>query len=224
MDRYSRHISLYKDFEKLQKSKVLVVGAGGLGSNVLQHLVRLGIGEIYIYDDGVLDMPDLNRQILYTPEDIGKEKVFVAKEKLLEINPDVEIHIHNERVLEKTDLPDVDIVIDCFDNFESRKIIDKKIHEKNIPLIHGGVERFYGQVTDIIPGKTKKLIDILGNIEDSDEVKLVTPYSVSIIASLQVSEAVKILLEDYENALINKILIMDLIYNTFDIIELKGNM
>jgi molybdopterin/thiamine biosynthesis adenylyltransferase len=221
MEKYSRHINLYKDFEKIRNSKVLVAGAGGLGSNVLEHLVRLGVGEIYIYDDGILDMPDLNRQILYTPEDLGKEKVFAAKEKLQEINPDVEVHIHNERITENTELPCVDIVIDCFDNFESRKILDKKIHEKNIPLIHGGVERFYGQVTDIIPGKTKTLRDILGDVKDTDEIKPVTPYAVSVIASIQVSEAMKLICGDYDNALINKLLIVDLYFNTFDIIELK---
>ncbi|KAF2956468.1 HesA/MoeB/ThiF family protein [Marinitoga sp. 38H-ov] len=221
MERYSRHINLYNNFSKIRESKILVAGAGGLGSNVLQHLVRLGIGEIYIYDDGVVDMPDLNRQILYTPKDLGKEKVFVAKERLLGINPDIEIHIFNEKIMENTELPDVDVAIDCFDNFKSRKILDKKIHEKNIPLIHGGVERFYGQVTDIIPGKTKKLIDILGDIEDTDEVKLVTPYAVSIIASLQVSEAMKIIFEDYKNALLNKILVVDLLFNNFDILELN---
>jgi len=181
----------------------------------------LGIGEIYIYDDGIIDMPDLNRQILYTHEDLGKEKVYVAREKLMEINPDVKVHIHNERIAEKTELPDVDIVIDCFDNFESRKILDKKIHEKNIPLIHGGVERFYGQITDIIPGKTKSLNDILGDVKDTDEIKLVAPYTVSIIASIQVSEAMKILFEDYENALLNKLLIIDIYFNNFDVIELK---
>lgn len=221
MERYSRHIALYNDFEKIKKAKILVAGAGGLGSNVLQNLVRLGIGEIYIYDDGIIDMPDLNRQILYTHEDLGKEKVYVAREKLMEINPDVKVHIHNERIAEKTELPDVDIVIDCFDNFESRKILDKKIHEKNIPLIHGGVERFYGQITDIIPGKTKSLNDILGDVKDTDEIKLVAPYTVSIIASIQVSEAMKILFEDYENALLNKLLIIDIYFNNFDVIELK---
>ncbi|OQY09561.1 MAG: hypothetical protein B6I29_03125 [Marinitoga sp. 4572_148] len=189
--------------------------------SIIQNLVRLGIGEIYIYDDGIIDMPDLNRQILYTHEDLGKEKVYVAREKLMEINPDVKVHIHNERIAEKTELPDVDIVIDCFDNFESRKILDKKIHEKNIPLIHGGVERFYGQITDIIPGKTKSLNDILGDVKDTDEIKLVAPYTVSIIASIQVSEAMKILFEDYENALLNKLLIIDIYFNNFDVIELK---
>lgn len=221
MEKYTRHMNLYKEFEKIRNSKILVAGAGGLGSNALEHLVRLGVGEIYIYDDGILDMPDLNRQILYTPEDLGKEKVFVAKEKLQEINPDVEVHIHNERITESTKLPNVDIIIDCLDNFGSRKILDRKIHEKNIPLIHGGVERFYGQVTDIIPGKTKTLRDILGDVKDTDEIKYVTPYAVSVIASIQVSEAMKLICGDYDNALINKLLIVDLYFNSFDIIELK---
>ncbi|KLO23720.1 MULTISPECIES: HesA/MoeB/ThiF family protein [unclassified Marinitoga] len=221
MERYSRHKNLYNNFEKIRNSKVLVAGAGGLGSNVLMNLSRLGIGEIHIFDSGILDMPDLNRQILYDIEDLGKKKVFVAKEKLTKINPDIEIHIHDEKIEENTILPSVDIAIDCFDNFESRKILDKKIHEINIPLIHGGVERFFGQVTDIIPGKTKSLREILGNIEDSKEIKLVVPYSVSIIASLQVNEAIKILLGDYKNALINKMLIMDLTFNSFDIIDLN---
>ncbi|WP_459996031.1 HesA/MoeB/ThiF family protein [Marinitoga arctica] len=212
-------MKLYKDFKKIRKSKILVAGAGGLGSNVLMHLCRLGVGEIFIYDDGILDMPDLNRQILYDIEDIGKPKVFVAKEKLNRVNPDVKIHIFNEKINNETKLPDVDVVIDCFDNFESRKILDRKIHEMKIPLIHGGVERFFGQVTDIIPGKTKSLRDILGDIKDSDEIKFVTPYAVSVIASIQVSETMKLIMEDYEHMLINKMLVVDLYFNSFDIIE-----
>ncbi|SHF25049.1 Molybdopterin or thiamine biosynthesis adenylyltransferase [Marinitoga hydrogenitolerans DSM 16785] len=219
--RYNRHVKLYKNFEKIRESKVLVAGAGGLGCNVLMHLSRLGVGELYIYDDGIVDMPDLNRQILYDIEDLGKTKVFVAKEKLNKINPYIKIHIFNEKITNKTTLPDVNVAIDCFDNFESRKILDKKIHEKKIPLIHGGVERFFGQVTDIIPGKTKTLREILGNIKDSKEIKLVVPYSVSIIASIQVSETMKLIFEDYENMLINKMLIVDLYFNSFEVIELK---
>ncbi|WP_129409797.1 HesA/MoeB/ThiF family protein [Marinitoga lauensis] len=221
MERYSRHMSLYNDFNKIRKAKILVAGAGGLGSNVLMHLSRLGVGELYIFDAGILDMPDLNRQILYDHEDLGKKKVFVAKEKLMKINPEIEVHIYDERIYENTKLPEVDLAIDCFDNFESRKILDMKIHELKIPLIHGGVERFFGQVTDILPGKTKSLREILGDVEDTKETKLVTPYAVSIIASLQVNEAIKIIFEDYEKALINKMLIMDLVFNSFDIIELK---
>ncbi|WGS64292.1 HesA/MoeB/ThiF family protein [Marinitoga aeolica] len=221
MDRYSRHMKLYKNFDKIRNAKIMVAGAGGLGSNVLMHLSRLGIGEIHIFDNGILDMPDLNRQILYDHEDLGKKKVFVAKEKLNEINPEVKIHIFAEKIQEKTVLPDVDIAIDCFDNFESRKILDRKVHEKNIPLIHGGVERFFGQVTDIIPGKTKTLSEILGDVKDTDEIKYVTPYAVSIIASIQVSEAMKLLCGDYDNALINKLLVVDLYFNTFDIIQIK---
>ncbi|NUU98217.1 HesA/MoeB/ThiF family protein [Marinitoga sp. 1138] len=220
--RYNRHEFLFgRDFEKIRNSSIMVCGAGGLGSNVLMQISRLGVKKIHIYDNGILDEPDLNRQILYDIEDIGKKKVIAAKEKLEKINPEVKYYIYDEKITEDTKFPDVDIIIDCLDNFEGRKIIDKRAFEKNIPYIHGGVEGYYGQITDIIPGKTKRLFEIFGDIEDTGETKYVVPYAVSIIASIQVSEAIKIITGDYENALINKLMIMDLKYNTFDIIEIN---
>ncbi len=219
--RYDRHRELFEDFDRIQKSKILVCGAGGLGSNVLQLISRIGIGEIYVYDDGILDEPDLNRQILYDTQDIGKKKVVAAREKLSKINPKIKYHFYDERITKDTVLPKVDVVVDCLDNFTSRKILDAKIQRSKTPLIHGGVEGFYGQITTILPGKTKTLNEILSGIKDSKNVKLVAPYTVSLMASIQVSEAIKVILKDYKNALLNKLLIIDLRFNSFDIIELR---
>ena len=80
MERYARHINLFTEevFARIQQARVLVAGAGGLGSTVLQLLARYGFGEIHFYDDGLLDPPDLNRQLLYTSEDLGVAKASAA--------------------------------------------------------------------------------------------------------------------------------------------------
>ncbi len=224
MDRYNRHSELIGkiDFHKIKISKIAVVGSGGLGSTVLQLLARIGFGEIHHWDYAILDLPDLNRQILYNPKDIGKPKVEIANQKLKEINPDIAIFSYNEKLDENTNVPKVDLVIDCLDNFKSRLVLDKVFFDKGVPIIHAGVFRYIGQITAFVPGKTLNYAQTFGMESDPKEItiKEVFPSIVTTLASLQVNEATKYITGRIDKMLINKILVVDLFNNSFDTIEL----
>ncbi len=225
ISRYQRHQKLIgeTEFSKIQKCKIAVAGSGGLGSNVLQLLARIGFGEIHHWDYAIVDLPDLNRQILYDTNDLGKEKIEVAKEKLKIINPDIKIHSYNSKLSNKTIIPDIDLVIDCLDSFGDRLILENIFFNKGIPIIHAAVSKYYGQITSLIPNKTKSYSHIFSIDEYTEEsdIKEVFPSIVTILASLQVSEAVKYISEEYDKMLINKLLFVDLFDNSFTEINLQ---
>lgn len=225
MERYDRHHKLIgeKEFEKIQAARVAVVGSGGLGSTVLQLLTRIGFGEIHHWDYAILDAPDLNRQILYDTEDLGKTKILAAKEKLKKINPDIKIFSYNEKLEETSKIPEVDLVIDCLDNFKSRLVLDKLFFDRGVAIIHAGVFRYIGQITAFVPGKTLNYAQTFGIERDPKEVtiKEVFPPIVTTLASLQVNEATKFITGRFDKMLINKLLVVDLFNNSFDTIELE---
>ncbi|MCD4832182.1 MAG: HesA/MoeB/ThiF family protein [Bacteroidales bacterium] len=211
-------------FAKIKKASVMVAGAGGLGSTVLNLLVRLGIGTIHFFEFAEIDLPDLNRQVLYNSENIGKPKCRIAFENLKKINPEVEIIAHCEKIIEKTEIPEVDLVFDCLDNFTSRYILDDLIYPKGIPMVHAGVSSYFGQLTVIIPGETeclRKVISVEAARFDEKINKKIFPPVVTTMASLQVSEGIKYLTGDFKNLLYGKILVIDLLSNSFDVINIK---
>ncbi len=152
-ERYQRQIIL-KEFgvagqQKLAAAKVLVIGAGGLGCPALQYLAAAGIGTIGIADDDVVSLSNLHRQVLYTVQDIGKPKSFIAKEKLQQLNPEISINVYNERLTTKnalTLIDSFDIIIDGTDNFASRYLINDACVLMNKPLVFGAVSQFEGQL------------------------------------------------------------------------------
>lgn len=226
MEIYSRHFELLGEikFAKISKASVMVAGAGGLGCTVLNLLARLGIGTIHFYEFAEIDSPDLNRQILYNSENIGNPKCKIALENLKKINPSVNIIAHCEKITKKTEIPKVDLVFDCLDNFTSRYILDDLIFPKGIPMVHAGVSMYFGQLTVIIPGKTecfRKTISVDAAKFDKKINKEIFPPVVTTIASLQVSEGIKYLTEDFNNLLYGKILIIDLLSNSFDTIKIN---
>ncbi len=225
MRQYARHSGLFSEaqFARIQETRVLVAGAGGLGSTVLQLLARYGFGEIHFYDDGILDPPDLNRQILYTSRDLGVPKAPTAKDLLQAINPDVTIIAHGEILSVDSRVPEVDLVMDCLDNFAGRLLLDARFFRQQIPVIHGGVSAFFGQVTTLVPGSTSGLADIYGecNMQDTPGCsKDIYPPVVTAVASVQASEAVKLACGLYDKLLLNKIQVIDLLNNGFDVIKI----
>ncbi len=219
---YDRHEKLLGDcFSVVRNSVVFVAGVGGLGCTVSQLLVRLGVKKIYIADCKEVDEPDLNRQILYTKNDLGKFKVEVAYEYLKRIREDIEIIRIKEKLDESFVIPkEVDVVFDCLDNFKTRYVLDELVHQLKIPMIHAGVKEYGGQVTVIFPGKTPKLKDIFPGMVDENEPFQIFPPTVTLAASLQVSEFVKVTCGNLENAFLNKILVFDLLENSFEYIQL----
>ncbi|HOY65442.1 MAG TPA: HesA/MoeB/ThiF family protein [Candidatus Ozemobacteraceae bacterium] len=225
MDRYDRHRPLFGEaaFARLRRSRILVAGAGGLGSTVLQLLARGGFGEIYIYDDAVVDPPDLNRQLLYGTRHLGRGKAEAAREVLGEINPDVFIHGVPERITASTVLPEVDLVVDALDTFEARFVLDDLCHERKIPWIHGGVSDFFGQVTTFVPGVTQRFRELFGSVAQTDvpgTSRTIYPPVVTAVASVIASEAFKLASGADGELLIGKLLTIDLRLNSIDWIEL----
>ncbi len=152
--RYARHISLenvgLEGQQKLNSAKVLVVGAGGLGSPVLQYLTAAGVGTIGIIDQDVVDASNLQRQVLFSTGDIGKSKVEVAVERLQQLNPFLEfvaykVALNTENALEL--LQDFEIIIDGTDNFPTRYLVNDACVILGKPFVHGSIFKFQGQVS-----------------------------------------------------------------------------
>ena len=149
--RYNRQI-LYPDLgeegqERLKKAGAVVLGAGGLGSSVAVNLVYAGIGYIRLVDSDPVELSNLNRQFLHWESDIGKEKVLSAGEKLHEMNSRVHVETHVLRFSKKNAeglLRDMDVAIDCLDNFEARYLLNETCMRMGVPFIHGGVHGLRG--------------------------------------------------------------------------------
>ena len=152
--RYSKQIMLPQiDIEGQQKindSKMLIIGMGGLGSPTALYLTASGVGHIVIADFDQVELSNLQRQIIHSTSDIGDDKVNSAKAKLLELNPNIIVTVANE-IMHSDNLAslikDVDIVLDGTDNFESRFEINKACVECHKPLISAAVIRFEGQIS-----------------------------------------------------------------------------
>jgi len=168
--RYSRHIIL-KDVgvegqEKIANAKVIIVGAGGLGSPAALYLSAAGVGTIGIADADTVDLSNLQRQIIHFTKDVDIPKVVSAKEKMLAINPDVTVKIYQER-LTSINIRDIiheyDFVIDGTDNFPAKFLINDACVMENKPFSHGGVLRFNGQTMTVKPGETACIRCVFGS-------------------------------------------------------------
>lgn len=151
---YDRHLRLNKFGEegqsRLKEAKVLVVGAGGLGCPVLQYLTAAGVGLITIIDPDIVSVSNLQRQVLYTTEDIGKKKASVASEKLSLLNPFINIIPIVDLFGTSNGLKlvyDHDIVVDCTDNFRTRYMINDACVIAKKPFVYGAISQFSGQVS-----------------------------------------------------------------------------
>lgn len=151
--RYSKQIILkqigIEGQKKLRKTKILVIGAGGLGCTTMLYLVIAGVGSIGIIDKDIIEESNLNRQILYNKKKIGKSKVECAKEELKLINTRTQIITHNWKINSSNSLEIIsyyDIIIDATDNFNTRKVIDDACHKLHKTYIYGAVDEFEGEV------------------------------------------------------------------------------
>ena len=158
LKRYARHISLpsfgIEGQNKLRKSSVLCIGAGGLGSPCTMYLAAAGIGQLGIIDMDVVDESNIQRQILHRSNDIGTKKIDSAKDNLQEINPYVNLELYDEAFDENNAeiiAKNYDIIIDGTDNFPSRYLINDTSVLLGIPYVYGSIFRFEGQVTVFSP-------------------------------------------------------------------------
>jgi len=161
IERYSRQIILPnvggKGQEKLLAAKVLIIGAGGLGSPAALYLASAGIGTIGIVDSDKVELNNLQRQIIHSVKEVGRPKVESARDRINMINEDVKVIIYNLRVTSENILDiikDYDIVVDGSDNFPTRYLVNDACVLSKKPLSHGGIFRFDGQAITIIPGES----------------------------------------------------------------------
>ena len=205
LERYSRHIILKKIGAKGQKKllngKVLIIGAGGLGAPAALYLAAAGVGTIGIVDADVVDLSNLQRQVIHTTNDIGKEKVESARETMNAINPDVKVNTYHEFVTSDNIMDlikDYDFILDGTDNFPAKFLINDACVMAKKPLSHAGIIRFKGQLTTIIPGEGPCYRCIFKNPPPKDAVPTCKQAGVigamgGVIGSLQAMEAVKYL-------------------------------
>jgi molybdopterin/thiamine biosynthesis adenylyltransferase len=214
LQRYDRQIMLREigeeGQEKLKGATIFVAGAGGLGSPVALYLAAAGVGTLRIVDRDIVDRSNLNRQVLHWENDIGREKVTSAREKLRRANPHVRVEgvcetISRENVLDLAD--GADGIVDAMDNVPTRHVLNWCAIEKNLPYFHGAVHGFSGRVMTILPGKSTCLRCMYRGPVPQEKFPVigVTP---GVIGSIQATEVIKYITGAGE-LLINRLLSFD---------------
>ena len=205
-ERYTRHIQLDEiglfGQQKLGQARVLVVGAGGLGCPVLQYLATSGIGTLGIVDHDTVSLSNLHRQLLYTSEDVGKQKVVVAKNCLHKLNPDISIEAHPTALTEANCLDFIsnyDIVVDGTDNFVTRYLINDATLILGKPMVFAALYKFEGQVSVFNYHDGPSYRCLFPNPPSAGEVPNCNDIGVlgilpGIIGLLQANEVIKIIL------------------------------
>lgn len=203
LERYSRHIILKevgaKGQKKLLNAKVLIIGAGGLGSPAALYLAAAGVGTIGIADADEVDLSNLQRQVIHTTADLGKAKVQSAKETMTEINPDVTVNTYRTFVTSDNIMDlikDYDFIIDGTDNFPAKFLINDACVMAKKPFSHAGIIRFKGQLMTYVPGQGPCYRCVFKEPPPKDAVPTCKQAGVigamgGVIGSLQAMEAIK---------------------------------
>ncbi len=224
-NRYLRNMNTFTAEENLRFKdfKVCVAGCGGLGGYVIEELGRLGIGRITAIDGDTFDETNLNRQLFSTVSQIGEYKVQAAFLRMKEINPGVEI-IPIRAVISETNCADLikdnDLVVDALDNIPTRLLLERYCEKLRMPLVHGAIAGWCGQVSVVLPGD-KSLLSLYGSDSNhGEEVQQGTPaFTPALIASIQVAESIKVLL-NRGKTLHKKLLSVNLLEHEYEIFDL----
>lgn len=226
IERYSRHIILPqvggKGQAKLLAGRVLLVGAGGLGSPAALYLAAAGVGTIGIADGDVVDLSNLQRQVAHTTADVGRPKVESAAEKCRAINPDVNVRLHREHIRADNALDifkDYDFIIDGTDSFAAKFLVADACHFAGKPYSHAGILRFEGQAMTVIPGKTGCYRCLFRQPPPPNAVPSCSQAGVlgvlaGIVGTIQAAEALKFLL-NLGDLLTNRLLVFDALKMSF---------
>lgn len=234
IERYSRQIILEEvggaGQERLLSSKVLIVGAGGLGAPVGLYLAAAGVGTIGIIDYDKVDLTNLQRQIIHHTADIGIEKVDSAKAKIQAINPEVTVQTYKMRVTADNIaeiIQQYDFVIDGTDNFPAKFLINDACYFEKVPFSHAGILQFGGQLITVLPGETTCYRCIFRSPPPDGVVPSCSQAGVlgvlaGVIGSLQATEAIKYLLNMGE-LLTNTLLTYNALTMEFRKVKLNRN-
>lgn len=239
IQRYSKQLLLpeigMKGQEKLKNARVLMIGAGGLGCPALLYLAAAGVGNICMVDFDLVDESNLQRQLLYSMDDVGKQKATVAAAYVTKLNPHVRVTARNSK-LEAGNAADIiseyDIVVDCSDNFETRYLINDTCVLLNKPFVYGGVHKFEGQLSvfnfnmvDGIPGPTYRCAFPETHPEEtilSCSLNGVLGTIPGIIGTLQANEVIK-MITGIGDICCGKILLINALSLSFTEIKIKKN-
>lgn len=208
--------------DKLKNHKVCVIGCGGLGGYVIEMLGRIGVGFITAVDGDIFQESNLNRQILSDVHSLGKSKSIVAKERMMNVNPLIEVNCIN-KLLTKENYPEIlkghDVIVDALDSIDARLMLQDACEELNIPLVSGAIAGWYGHITTIYPGD-RTLNIVYGNkMGKGIEAKLGNPsFTPALVASIEVSEVIKVLIGRGE-LLRKRILVIDTLNQDYEVIE-----
>ncbi len=226
MNRYSRNIGILKesDQELLSKKSVCVIGCGGLGGGAIENLTRLGVGKLTVVDSDVFDVTNLNRQVLSNEENIGKSKAAEAASQMKLINSEADIRPIQAEITEENCRKIIaghDLVIDAVDNIKTRHVLEEACEKEGITLIHGAIGGWSGQVAVDRPGD--KLFQKIYPAHEGDvsvDISTGNPsFTAAVVSAIQAAEAIKVLLGK-EDALYNKLLMIDLSDHSYEVIEL----
>lgn len=221
MTRYNRQITLAEigeaGQEKLRKARILIVGVGGLGSPIALYLAGAGVGTIGLIDDDIVSITNLQRQVLYTEEEVGQSKVQCAARRLRALNSEVKIEtypfrLHNENVHEL--ITEYDIVVDGCDNFATRYLISDTCASLGKPYVYGAIQGFEGQVSVFCYGEQPKTYrnlypDEEGTLRMPSPDKSVIGVTPAIVGSVEANETLKLIC-GYGEVLSGKLWTIDL--------------
>ena len=216
--------------EKLKKSSVLVVGAGGLGCPVLQYLAAAGVGKIAIVEFDMVDETNLQRQILYGSDDVGKLKAIIARVRLEHLNSLVETEIFNLRLTADNSLrimKDFDVIVDATDNLETRYLINDSCVILNKPMVHGAIYKSEGQVSvfNHDNGPTYRCYnpgpDLLNNKNPRPADVGLLGVLPGITGTFMANEVLKIITQT-GNVLSGKMLLFNISDNSFHMISIRN--
>lgn len=225
-NRYERHVSLpeigEKGQQKLLDSRVVIIGAGGLGSPAALYLAAAGVGTIGVVDMDTVEESNLQRQILHSTETIGENKVDSAEKTLSTLNPDVNVITYNTRLNKDNAIEIVenyDVVIDGTDNFETRYLINDVSVKTGIPVVHGSIFQYEGQITVFDPKNGPTYRDIFPEPPENGTAPNCTEAGVlgvlpGIVGSIQALETIKLILEIGEG-LSGRLIVFDALEMSF---------
>lgn len=232
VERFSRHLLLkdigVKGQKRIKASRVVVIGAGALGSPVIQYLAAAGVGTIKVIDFDEVKLENLQSQVIHTSRDLNRPKVASAKDKVRNINRSIDFEAENVKLDAENIVSEIDgydIVIDCSDNFKARYLINDACVICNIPLVFGAIYQFEGQVGifNLAGGPCYRCQfpapPEAGLVPSCSEGGAISPLP-GIIGSIQANEALKLILGIGEH-LDGKLLIIDSLYLTSRILNIK---